>query len=308
MSNATLKMISVLSGLPAVRRKMFAMMFDRHDRLPIEPMPPADPAEAERRTRARAEVDALLAARRVEQLTLTNAQGDRIRARLIPCDAPTGRFALMAHGYRCSGLREFTPMLAWYLAHGVSLLIPDLQAHGDSEGELITFGGLEHLDLLQWTDLLIQRFGPDIRILLHGVSMGAATVMLTAGSRSRPAQVKAAVADCGYTSLEAEVLHCFKTFGIPESSWPTIRSRFEQKTGLCADDISPLQAVVRCEIPLTLIHGAVDDFVPTPMADELHAACPHSTMLKIPGAGHAESWWLGTEAYTEALTEAISHL
>ena len=297
--NVKLKAISVLAGLPAVRGKMFDMIFSRDSGLPFEPMPENGMTARMREEREAGE--ALLKTLPEEHILLRNSRGDRIHARIFLNGGITDRFVILCHGYRSRGLPEFTGLLPQYMNQPVSLLVIDHQAAGESEGSLITFGWQEHIDLLQWVRYLAGRFGPETRVLLHGISMGAATVLLASGSPGLPPQVKRVVADCGYTSLEAELRHCFDFWHIPESAIPDILERFRRRTGILPGEISPLEAVKRCSLPLSLIHGTEDTFVPYAMGEELHAACPHSTLLSVKGAGHAESRQRDRAAYAHVL-------
>lgn len=112
--------------------------------------------------------------------------------------ADTHRWALVLHGYR----GDYTGALqlaAPYYEAGYQVIAPDLRACGESEGDYVGMGWLDRKDVLQWIDYIIEQ-DPEAKIVVHGISMGAATTMMTAGE-STPDNVKAFVEDCGYTSV-----------------------------------------------------------------------------------------------------------
>ena len=129
-----------------------------------------------------------------EDLTLTDPMGNTLKAWFVP-GRETKKFVICVHGYKCNGPDEFSHMLPFYHdTLGYNYLLPDHAAHGRSTGKHIGFGSYESKNLLLWVDYLRQRFGSDISIVLHGISMGAATVML-ANESDPPEQVKAVVLD-----------------------------------------------------------------------------------------------------------------
>lgn len=103
------------------------------------------------------------------------------------------------HGYTSKGMSDYIGLSDYYLKRGYAMLLPDARAHGESEGEYIGFGCLDRKDALVWIHWLIQEVGEDVEIVLHGTSMGGATVLMTSGLEL-PAQVKGIVSDCGFTS------------------------------------------------------------------------------------------------------------
>ena len=103
------------------------------------------------------------------------------------------------HGYTGKGLNDYGSIAKFYIEQGFNMLIVDERAHGDSEGTYIGFGVLDRYDVVKWVEYAIKRFGNDVNIMLHGDSMGATTVLLASGL-NLPKNVKAIVADCGFTS------------------------------------------------------------------------------------------------------------
>lgn len=238
-----------------------------------------------------------------EKWTLQAADGVKLYARCIPAAQPTECWALCVHGYTASGPNEFAWFFDFYRRLGYNLLLPDHRAHGQSEGEYVGMGVLDSRDIRLWIDELLRRTQGRCRIVLHGVSMGAATVTTLAGSET-PAQVRGFLADCGYTSVWEEFSYQMRAmFHLP--AFPILYlaglvCRVRAGYGLHA--FSPLDAVKRAEKPMLFVHGGADDFVPTRMGQTLYDACAsgEKELLIVEGAAHASSYRVNPEAYEQA--------
>ena len=128
--------------------------------------------------------------------------------------APGAPIELMFHGYRGNAERDLSGGMHRCFQVGHSALIVDQRCAGDSEGNVITFGIHEHQDCLMWIDFMIKHFGPDVKIILTGISMGAATVLMAAG-KGLPSNVQGILADCGYNSPKDAILHVAKSMHLP---------------------------------------------------------------------------------------------
>ncbi len=240
----------------------------------------------------------------LDEFEIINAKGFKLRGYLLPADEPSDVYVFCSHGYRNCGVGEFRCMAKYYHDKGYNVFLVDHQAAGMSEGKYIGFGYHEYRDCLQWLDFMNNHFGKDIRIILHGVSMGSATVMLMAGSGRLPENVKFVVADCGYTSAYDQFVHNAKGMHVP--SFPIIdAANFFNRmiSGYDFKDASPIDAVKKASVPMLFIHGANDDFVPTHMVNELYNACSsaHKELLIVEGAAHAESYPTDSESYEKLI-------
>ena len=215
------------------------------------------------------------------------------------------QWVILVHGYQA----DRTMMCGFatqYYDRGFNILMPDLRSHGDSEGEYIGMGWLDRLDLLQWIDHVIS-LDEDASIVLHGISMGAATVMMTSGE-TMPSNVKTIIEDCGYTSvwdIFSDELSAL--FGLPEfpvlymaDLVATLRVGYEFKQA------SALEQVKKSTVPMLFIHGSDDRFVFTDMLEPLYQACPNEKeKLLIEGAGHGEARLKDPNLYYDTVFEFI---
>jgi len=195
------------------------------------------------------------------------------------------------HGYRGTAIRDFCggSRIAFELGH--NLLIVDQRAHGESGGHTIAFGVEERLDCLDWLKYAVGRFGCDTPMALYGVSMGAATVLMASGL-GLPENVKCIVADCPYSSPRAIISKVCRDMRLPPGpAYWLVRMGAKLFGRVDLDGASAVDAVRQAGVPVMLIHGEADDFVPCSMSREIHGANPHKISLHtFPGAGHGLSY------------------
>lgn len=217
--------------------------------------------------------------------------------------APGAPIELMLHGYRGTAERDLCGGVQRCFALGRSVLIVDQRASGRSDGYIITFGVREGRDCLAWVDFIIDRFGADAKIILTGISMGAATVMIAAG-KELPDSVIGVLADCGYTSARDIIQKVIRQIHLPVwPVYPLIRWGGKLYGGFDVEEASPLEGMRRCRLPVIFVHGEADDYVPCDMSRINYEACPAPKMLfTVPGAGHGLSYMVDREGYMDALT------
>lgn len=209
------------------------------------------------------------------------------------------------HGYTGEGLSNHVAIADYFLKHGYAMLLPDARAHGGSEGEYIGFGCLDRKDALVWIDWLIQECGEDLQIMLHGTSMGGATVLMTSGLKL-PANVKGIVSDCGFTSPKEVFTHVLNhMYHLP--AFPAIQGADllnKKLAGYGMDECNAKYEVQKAEVPILFIHGSADTFVPCSMCDEIYGnCCSPKRKLVVEGAAHAESYYKDMERYEKELDE-----
>lgn len=245
-----------------------------------------------------------------EDLEMKTPDGIRLTARYFPAEKETKKFVICIHGHNCNGPDEMSHLFPFYHHEmGFNYFLPDLRGHGRSSGSIIGFGALDYKDINRWIDYLVNRFGSDIEIMLHGISMGAATSMLVNNNDPAP-QVRLIIEDCGYTNA-------FKVVGVKTRSMVSfLRTDFivnfiNLHCKLIAGydlkkDASPLGTMKNAKNPVLFIHGEDDALVPFPMCRELYDACPvEKDIFTVPDAVHAYSYYDAKDAYDEKMREFI---
>ena len=241
-----------------------------------------------------------------EELWNTSKDGLRLHATYFP-NSGSKRVAVCLHGYTSQGMSDYIGLSDYYLKHGFAMLLPDARAHGKSEGEYVGFGCLDRYDLIGWIQWIIDRCGEDVELLLHGTSRGGATVLMASGL-SLPPQVKGIVSDCGFTSPKEVFTHVLHSmYHLPAFPMIQIASAVNRrKAGYGLDDCNAAREVRKAKVPVLLIHGSADSFVPCSMCEEIYESCASpKRKLIIEGAAHAESYYKAPEAYERALDEFI---
>lgn len=238
-----------------------------------------------------------LDAERYEPVYITARDGTRLFARYyhVRDGAP---LQIEFHGYRGSALRDFCGGDALARSLGMNTLLVDERAHGGSSGHAITFGIRERYDVLAWCEYASERFG-GAPIFLAGVSMGAATVLM-ASDLPLPRNVAGIFADCPYSSPEAIIRKvCTQDAHLPAAiAMPLVRLA-AKCGGFNLREASAVSSVSRTRIPVLIVHGGDDRFVPCSMSREIYASCSSPARLEIfEGAGHGLSYIVDEECYS----------
>ena len=211
------------------------------------------------------------------------------------------------HGYTGQGMQDCVGLSNYYLKHGYSMLFVDERAHGQSEGTYIGFGCLDRKDAFKWIQWVIEECGEETQILLHGISMGGATVLMTSGL-NLPPQVKGIISDCAFTSAKEVFTHVLKTMiHLPAFPMIQISDMLNQKfAGYSLDECNAAREVKKATVPILFIHGSGDTFVPCEMCEEIYKNCASPKQkLIIEGAAHAECYYKETKSYEGALDKFI---
>lgn len=214
-------------------------------------------------------------------------------------------WAVCVHGYSSSA-RSMLNIGGMLWDAGYNVLLPDLRAHGESEGSVVGMGWTDRKDVTAWCEWITQT-DPCAATALLGVSMGAAAVLMASGD-GLPEKVYAVVSDCSYTSVEALMeYHIKQDLGLPSFPVSDISGLLSKAAaGYSWTEASALEQVKKNVVPTLFIHGGDDEFVPVDMVYELYGAavCPKALMI-VGGAGHAQSQYADRELYMETVLEFL---
>ena len=218
--------------------------------------------------------------------------------------APGAPIELMFHGYRGSAERDLCGGVDRCFKLGRSALIVDQRCSGGSDGKVITFGIKEHRDYLSWVDFMLRRFGPDVKIILTGISMGASTVLMAA-DKPLPPNVIGILADCGYSSPRDIIKKVIRQIGLPaDLLYPFVKLGARIYGGFNLEELNPVDAVKKCKVPVIFYHGEDDDYVPWEMSKINFDACASRKRLVIvPGAGHGLAYPVAPQEYLREARE-----
>ncbi len=210
---------------------------------------------------------------------------------------------IIFHGYRSNSFNDCGGgyKLAKDLGHNV--LLPDQRSHGESGCNIITFGVNERHDCLAWCNYASNRF-KDVKIVISGVSMGAATVLM-ASDLDLPENVKGIIADCGFSRPIDIILEVGRTMGIsPKIASPFVTFAAKLLGGFDIHKTSAVEAVKNAKVPVLIVHGDDDRLVPVEMAYKIFEACNNKKQLLIvKGAGHGLSYIIDEELYKRTIND-----
>ena len=218
--------------------------------------------------------------------------------------APNSPMEIIFHGYKGNADRDLSGGVLRCHSLGRSALIVDQRAAGKSEGHVITFGIKERRDCASWVRYARERFGDDRKIIITGVSMGAATVVMAAADPELP-KISSVVADCGYTSAREIISLIIGKMGLPvRILYPFVRLGARIFGGFKLEEYSPIVAASEARFPIIFIHGDADDFVPTEMSVKVEGVCSaRSDILLVKGAAHGLAYPVDVSGYERALAE-----
>ena len=247
-----------------------------------------------------------LAAVPYEEVKITSHDGLRLRGRYYH-QRDGAPLAICFHGYRGTPTRDFSGGSRVLAKLGYNLLLVEERAHCASEGHTISFGVNERKDCLAWVFHFHYRF-PETEMLLVGVSMGAATVLM-ASALPLPDCVKGIIADCPFTEPLEIIKKTGQSFHIPPfvtAVMAPVAARLFGRFNL--KGASALKAIREAKVPILLIHGEDDTFVPCTMSFQLHANAPElSELHTFPGANHGVSYVRSARSRAPYVSEPSAH-
>ena len=242
-----------------------------------------------------------------EEMELTAYDELKLQGYYLEAKEPTDKTVVFAHGYlgQASDMGLYAEY--YYEELGYNVFTADARGHGQSEGDYIGFGWHDRLDYVDWLDVLIEKLGEDTEIVMHGLSMGAATVLMASGEEL-PSNVKGVIADSPYTSVhDLFSYQMTRMFHIP--SFPVLNSTSvvtKMKAGYSLKEASSLKQVKKAAVPILYIHGEEDTFVPTALAQELYENTKsEADIMTVAGAGHGEAYVIAEKKYREKMNSFL---
>lgn len=243
-----------------------------------------------------------------EEVSITSHDGLKLVGRYYHT-ADGAPLCIGFHGYKSTYVADFSGGSTLCIENGCNLLLVDQRSHGKSQGRTITFGINERKDVSRWVKYAVHRFGADTKIVLMGVSMGAATVLMASGLEL-PQNVKGIIADCPYVKASDIIVEAGKGMGFP--AWFTLPfSRLGARIfgGFNLHETDAVKAVRQTKVPILIIHGEADTLVPPEMSELARQANPALVRrLTFPGAGHAMSYLVDTKRYWEVATAFMNEV
>lgn len=227
-------------------------------------------------------------------------------------DAGSHSYAICIHGFgdssECMGMYASV----YHDRYGMNVLLPDLRGHGLSEGKYVGYGYFDRMDIISWIDWILSR-DADAVIVLHGISMGAATALMTTGERI-PSQVRACIADSSYTSAEEIFSYLYKKYAQGKGTSasvmiPLVRGIALVRAGYDIRKAAPVRAVARSVTPTMFIHGEEDPYIPPAMMPRLFSAANcRKAFLWVPGAGHVLSATVDPDTYWSRIAQFLRNV
>lgn len=236
----------------------------------------------------------------------SSVDGTQLVGRLYRFSDDDSSLTIFFHGYRGTSLRDGCGGFKMSKEAKRNILLVDQRGNGESGGNVITFGVIERIDCRDWCEYAVKRFGEGLKIILSGVSLGAATVLM-ASDTGLPENVRGIIADCGYSSPKEIICKVAKEGGYPVSvCYPLLKLACKVRAGFDLDSASAEEAVKHTDIPILIIHGDDDRYVPCDMGYKIYdAIASKKELLIVPNAPHAAAYMVDEKKYVETVERFI---
>gem|GEM_PF-6914146 len=226
-----------------------------------------------------------------------------------PADSKKNRtLIILVHGWRDhpSDMGAYAQMIL--SKTDCHILIPHLRAHGMSQGRFIGYGLYDSQDLVFWVRFMERRLGESLKIILFGRSMGATAALLAAASRKLPSSVAGVIADSPYDSLENQLIHRLRQrYHVPgRQFFDLVRRIAESRIGFPVKRASIPSVASRIKLPVLLIHGSEDTFVPPEMSENIfdRLACP-KRLVMVEKAKHVMAFDASPRNYSDEIEKFL---
>ena len=234
-----------------------------------------------------------------EEYTMMSDRGERLKGYYYPCGSKGKKIAFIIHGYRSDHAETGGMVYDYYKSRGIDFFCCDHTACGDSGGHFIGFDIYETADCLRWIEFLKSKYGEDIQIILHGFSMGAATVMQM--SSKCPEQVKFIIEDSGYVNAKASLHHQVGIMYQPLRWLNRIIAGYD----INASDVT--ESLLRSKLPILFVHGQKDELVPYENGPMLYRIYQGEKDCFFPeDTKHIESMYTSGEEYGKKIDTFVT--
>lgn len=222
---------------------------------------------------------------------------------------------IAVHGYHSGGIRDMGRFAELYSRINLDYLIVSQRAHEESQGTHITFGAKESKDVIAWIKKIRLIYGGEIPIILHGASMGAASVIMAAGSKELNVDedklnVICCIADSPYKDILTQARYLMQDKGnlSQKLNIEVFKAYLRATSHVDIKATSPIKASSNLEIPLLLIHGKNDRLIPSRNSESIYKAVKHQNkkVVYIEGAGHVCSYVVSPQVYEREFTNFIN--
>lgn len=233
-----------------------------------------------------------------QTVEITSYDGEKLVGHLLEHNK-SKRIIIAMHGWRSCWSRDFGIITPFWQENDCTILFAEQRGQGQSGGEYMGFGLTERFDCFEWIKWAISNVSDTLPIYLVGISMGASTVLMTAGL-DLPKNVHGIMADCGFTSPHDIFKHVSEnnlhlSYGIIGRLAGDI---CKKKIQVGTKDYSTQEAMQCCKVPVLFVHGTDDTFVPIWMTYENYKACAaEKKLFVVPGAQHGMSYLVDTDGY-----------
>ena len=246
-----------------------------------------------------------------QPVEIVSAEGYRLRGNLYTMNPGTKTVVLALHGYHSGDIRDMGRFLPMYKGMGYDCLVPQMRCHGESEGHFITFGFYEQVDGIAWCRKLEEIYGRDVRILLHGMSMGGAAALMMCRNRMLPDTVKAVIADSANDTLKNLVDYRYRRIpaGLRHVGMELINMWFMLLAGVDYKDITALKGTSDRKIPALFVHSMDDRVIPVSMYQSNREAWEGlAAGFTVSGVPHANAYVKDPEAYEARIRDLMQYI
>lgn len=236
--------------------------------------------------------------------TVKTFDGHELYVGFVPGNPNNKHYVVLSHGYTSThyGVYKYASL---YRKMGYNCVIYDNRGHGANKPAVISFGLNESHDLMTVIEDTYARYGRDIKLGLHGESMGSG---LQISALQYQPKIDFIVNDCGYADI-INVLRwkCQQVFHLP--GWFADIASFYNRIffGYFFHEVRPIDNLAENEVPICFVHGDADDFIHQWHSEKMHEATKGYSELHIyEGGTHATCVETDVNRYLNMLQEFLS--